>query len=79
MAWRGVIEILIFSTYFPLPLYINNSWSATNKVVLDLQNYKTNQKNRPYHSFDASLMGRQSDQKLQFLYGNPIANNFLQN
>ena len=29
--------------------------------------------------FDAILMGRQSGQKLQCLYGNPIANNFFQN
>ena len=29
--------------------------------------------------FDAILRGRQSGQKLQCLYGNPIANNFSQN
>ena len=29
--------------------------------------------------FDAILTGRQSGQKLQCLYGNPIANNFFQN
>ena len=29
--------------------------------------------------FDAILTGRQSAQKLQCLYGNPIANNFFQN
>ena len=29
--------------------------------------------------FDAILTGRQSDQKSQCLYGNPMANNFFQN
>ena len=29
--------------------------------------------------YDAILTGRQSGQKLQRLYGNPIANNFFQN
>ena len=29
--------------------------------------------------FDAILTGRQSGQKLQCLYGNPMANNFFQN
>ena len=29
--------------------------------------------------FDAILTGKQSGQKLQCLYGNPIANNFFQN
>ena len=29
--------------------------------------------------FDTILMGRQSGQKLQYLYGNLIANNFFQN
>ena len=29
--------------------------------------------------FDAILTARQSGQKLQCLYGNPIANNFFQN
>ena len=29
--------------------------------------------------FDAILTGRQSGQKLQCLYGNPIANNVFQN
>ena len=29
--------------------------------------------------FDAILTGRQSDQKLQCFYGNPMANDFFQN
>ena len=31
--------------------------------------------NRPYHCFRRQLDGYQSGQKLQWLYGNPIANN----
>ena len=35
--------------------------------------------NRPYHGFDAILTGRQSGQKLEYLYGNPMANNIFLN
>ena len=35
--------------------------------------------NRPYHGFGTILTGRQSGQKLQCLYGNPMANNLFKN
>ena len=69
------------STSLRIPLTsLGLSFGMVNCLTLVVFPTHFNPNNRPLITvFDAILTGRQSGQKLQCLYGNPIENNFFQN
>ena len=74
-----IVGFLLKMLLRTLPVYILKQLFFSISVNSGRIFTEIEKNNRPYTVSDAILTSRQSGQKLQCLYGNPMANNFFQN
>ena len=75
---KVVIELLVVQFWSEIILVISNQTRAARSFDFEITRMISDQIGLITVS-DAILTGRQSGQKLQCLYGNPMAKNFFQN